>query len=151
MSFNYAITTAQEILHKPIEIKNVVVGVKELKTKGIITQATANAVINLIFTDITSVVVDSASFIAAAEAVQQSVHNYSGYLYKTTDELTAEMSSGPSLTDVTHVNTVRGVLNDVFDIRISIFPSNYFHCFWLNCLYLLNVCVQRLVQRSPMC
>lgn len=115
MSFNYTITTAQEILHKPIEIKDVVVGVKNLKDSGVITSTTANAVINLIFTDITSVVVDSASFIAAAEAVQQSVHNYSGYLYKTTDELTAEMSSGPSLTDVAHVNTVRGVLNDVFD------------------------------------
>ena len=115
MSFNYTITTAQEILHKPIEIKDVVVGVKNLKDSGVITSTTANAVINLIFTDITSVVVDSASFIAAAESVQQSVHNYSGYLYKTTDELTAEMHSGPSLTDVTHVNTIRGVLNDVFD------------------------------------
>jgi hypothetical protein len=114
MSFNYAITTAQEILHKPIEIKNVVVGVKHLKEGGIITSDTANAVINLIFTDITTEV-DAAGFIAAAEAVQQNVHNYSGYLYKTTDELTAEMHSGPSLTDVTHVNTIRGVLNDVFD------------------------------------
>ena len=114
MSFNYILPTAQEILHKPIEIKDVVVGVKHLKDGGIITSDTANAVINLIFTDITTEV-NAAGFIAAAEAVQQNIHNYSGYLYKTTDELTAEMHSGPSLTDVTHVNTIRGVLNDVFD------------------------------------
>ena len=114
MSFTYTLPTAREILHKPIEIKNVVVGVKHLKEGGIITPDTANAVINLIFTDITTEV-NAAGFIAAAEAVQQNVHNYSGYLYKTTDELTAEMHSGGSLTDVAHVTNMRNVLNDVFD------------------------------------
>lgn len=113
MAFTYDLGTAQEILHKPIEIQNVAKGVKLLVDGGIILESTANTVMNLIFHDITTVTVNSQLFIDAAKDVRDGLHAYSGYLYRTTDELTAEMSD--NLEDSTYVGTIRTELNNIFD------------------------------------
>lgn len=110
MAFNVAQTTAEEFLFKPVKIKSVVVGIKSLRDQQIIDSDTANAVMNLIFTDITT---DVNNIIPPMEDVQRGVHNYSGYLYKTTDELTSEMYD--DLANVTYVGEIRTELSNIFD------------------------------------
>ena len=76
MAFPYASTTAQEILEKPIDIKNVVIGLKSLRDNHIITTGTAANCINLIFQDITT---DAGLLIQEMEKVEQGVRAYSNY------------------------------------------------------------------------
>jgi hypothetical protein len=110
MAFNVAQGTAEEFLFKPVKIKNVVVGIKSLRDNQIIDSDTANAVMNLIFTDITT---DVNFIIPPMEDVQKGIHAYSGYLYKTTDELTAEMYD--DLANVAYVGEIRTELSNIFD------------------------------------
>lgn len=110
MAFNVTQTTAEEFLFKPVKIKSVVVGIKSLRDQQIIDSDTANAVMNLIFTDITT---DVNNIIPPMEDVQKGIHAYSGYLYKTTDELTAEMYD--DLANVAYVGEIRTELSNIFD------------------------------------
>jgi len=107
---SYTKLTATQILEKPLRVRDVARGLNRLEVENIITQNTVNACMNLIYSDFQS---EGVALIEEMKAVQTSLTDYAGYLYRTTDELTQAISADASNT--TLINDVRTELNTVFD------------------------------------
>lgn len=112
MAISYITQTAQQILHKPVQIKDVVKGIIGLAPphKSVITSETAANCINLIFDDIQT---HASPLLAEMTTVKNHVYNYSNYLFKTSDEITLEMHK--DLGNTAHVSSIRTELSNVFD------------------------------------
>lgn len=97
---------------KPLRITNVVNGVVALKTAGVVNQATVDAVVNTIFNEIQSG--DAVTLFTEINNLESDLHDYSEYLYKTTDEINAEIGAAGS--NVARLNIAKTELNNVFTL-----------------------------------
>jgi len=107
---SYTKLTATQILEKPLRVRDVARGLNRLEVENIITQNTVNACMNLIYSDFQT---EGVALIEEMKAVQTSLTDYAGYLYRTTDELTQAIAADASNTAL--INDVRTELNTVFD------------------------------------
>ena len=112
MALTYDTATAKQVLHKPVQIKNLITQILNLSPPHdlVISSATAANCINLIFTDIQT---DAHLLIQEMSDTKDFLRIHSNHLFKTSDEITLEMMK--DMGNTAYIQEVRTQLSNVFD------------------------------------
>ncbi len=103
------------ILMKPIQIKACINEVITLESTSVISTSTCMDIVVELFDDIRTG--DAVTLFAELATLETQLHEWSSYLYRTTDELNAEIGLAGS--DISRVNTLRSELTNVFNLMNS--------------------------------